>query len=98
MTAVGTATSGPYPPARLSRIESKAGVAESAAGDYAPIIETTDKAHRRRARAAGASHCPQTPNQGQKPAKDDGSPTFSGSKCIYGARHIPRLARRDLEP
>src|SRR6185436_14194368 len=38
------------------------------------------------------------PNQRQKPAKDDGSPRFSGSKCICRVRHIPPLARRDLEP
>ena len=78
------------------RIEDE--VAESTAGDYAPIIETTDEAHRMRAQAAKGVSLSTDAQPGLKPAKDDGSLAISRSEGIYRVQQNPALARRDLEP
>src|SRR3954462_14193149 len=79
------------------RIEGEA--AESATGDFAPIIETAGAAHRGGRRPGRASLRRRTPQPGQKPAKDDGSRRFPGSKCVYRVRQPPPArVRNGLEP
>jgi len=100
MTVVGTATSGSLPASTPLSHRIEGGSAESAAGDSAPIIETTDEAHRMRAQAAKGARTVdgRAPNQGQNRRKMMEARHFPGLKCIYGARHIPLLAGSDLEP
>jgi hypothetical protein len=100
---VGTATSRLVPAsAPLShRIESE--VAESAAGDYAPIIETAHEAHRSRAQAAKSVSPSPDAQPGQKTGERGWKPNISRDReaiieCGYRVWAKPALARRDLEP
>jgi hypothetical protein len=86
------------PSAPLSyRIEGE--TAESAAGDFAPIIETTNEAHRVRAHGYdGRLTGDGRPTRAKNPQKMMEARHFSGSEGILGERQNPALARPNLEP
>jgi hypothetical protein len=92
---VGTATRRLVVTGALFSHRIEDGVAESATGDYAPLIESTDRLIACGRGPRRASHRRRTPNQGQKPAKNDGSPTFLGIEMhLWDAAHPAARAPR----